>query len=311
MLRVQYHRYGGPEELRLEAVEPNTPDRGEIRVRVEAAAANPMDWKIRSGAVRAMTGSRFPRGVGNDFAGVVEAVGPEVTRLKVGDEVFGAATMREAGSFAESLVTEETNAGLKPRSFSFEQAAALPIVGATAWIALVDKAKLQAGQSVFIGGCLGGVGRAAVQIARLCGAEVTGSCSASGREEAEALGVHQVLDYRAFDTSRFRRRFDVVFDTSGALSLRQCGAMLKRRGVALHIVLTPVKMARIQLSPRHQAVFGQPTAQVLAELAKAAAQDRLVPVIGRTAPLSNAIAALEELELTGLPKGKLIIVPGQ
>lgn len=309
MQRIQYLRYGGPEELRVDDVEPANPGPGEIRVVVRAAAANPMDWKIRSGAMRMMTGSQFPRGLGHDFAGVVDAVGSEVTRLKVGDEVFGATTLREAGSFAESLVTEEKNASLKPKSLSFEEAAALPIVGATAWIALVDKARLKAGQSVFITGCLGGVGRAAVQIARLRGAEVTGSCRASGRAEAEALGVGDVVDYRAFDIAPFRRRFDVVFDTAGALTLRQCGAMLKRRGVAMHIVFTAAKMAGIQLSSRHQAVFGQPTPQVLGELAEAAEQGKLVPLIGRLAPLSDAVSAITEFEAAGSPKGKLVIVP--
>jgi NADPH:quinone reductase-like Zn-dependent oxidoreductase len=104
----------------------------------------------------------------------------------------------------------------------------LPIVSATAWNALIDKAKLQAGQRVFITGCLGGVGRVAAQIARMRGAEIAGSCSASRRDEALALGVGEVVDYRAFDIAPDRHRFDVVFDTAGALSLSQCGSMLKR-----------------------------------------------------------------------------------
>ena len=96
MKRIQYHRYGGPEELRMEEVALLEPGRGQIRVRIKAAAANPMDWKIRNGELKTMTGRRFPRGLGHDFAGVVEAVGPKVTRFKVGDEVFGghSATIR-------------------------------------------------------------------------------------------------------------------------------------------------------------------------------------------------------------------------
>ena len=130
-----------------------------------------MDWKIRKGEMKMMTGRKFPRGLGHDFAGVVEAVGPNVTRFKVGDEVFGAPGLKESGTFAEALVTEEKTVFLKPQSLSFEEAAALPIVSATAWNALVDKAKLQAGQRVFITGCLGGVGRVAAQIARMRGAK--------------------------------------------------------------------------------------------------------------------------------------------
>jgi NADPH:quinone reductase-like Zn-dependent oxidoreductase len=173
----------------------------------------------------------------------------------------------------------------------------------------VAKARLTAGQSVFITGCLGGVGRSAVQIARMRGAEVAGSCSASGREEALALGVGEVVDYRAFDIAPYRHRFDVVFDAAGALSLGQCGAMLKRRGMSLHIVPTPAKLIGCLLSSRHHLVFGNPTPQSLAGIAKAAERGKLVPAIGRVVPLSEAISAVVELERTGSPKGKLVIVP--
>jgi NADPH:quinone reductase-like Zn-dependent oxidoreductase len=150
--RVQYHRYGGPEELRVEEFALPEPGRGQIRVRIRAAAANPMDWKIRNGEMKMMTGRKFPRGLGHDFAGVVEAVGPNVTRFKIGDEVFGATGLKESGTFAEALVTDDKTVFLKPQFLSFEEAAALPIVSATAWTALIDKANLQAGQRVFITG---------------------------------------------------------------------------------------------------------------------------------------------------------------
>jgi len=309
MKRFQYHRYGGPEELRMEEVALPEPGRGQIRVRIRAAAANPMDWKIRNGELRMMTGRKFPRGLGHDFAGVVEAVGPNVTRFKVGDEVFGATGLKESGAFAEALVTEEKTVFLKPQSLSFEEAAALPIVSATAWTALIDKAKLRAGRRVFITGCLGGVGRAAAQIAGMRGAEIAGSCSASRRDEALALGVREVVDYRAFNANTYRGRFDVVFDTHGALSLSQCGAMLKRGGVALHIVPTPVKMIWSMLSSRHQTVFAQLTPQSMAGIVEAVDQGKLAPTIGRTVPLSEAIPAIIELEKTGLPRGKLMISP--
>lgn len=309
MKRVQYLHYGGPEQLRLDEVKPPDPRRGQIRVRVRAAAANPMDWKIRRGEMKALSGFRFPRGLGHDFAGVVETVGPDVQRLKVGDEVLGLTSIRQAGTFAESVVADEKHAALKPPSISFEQAAALTLVSVTAWTGLIAKAKLRAGQSVFITGCLGGVGRSAVQIARLHGAEVAGSCRASGREEALALGVGEVVDYRAFDITPYRQRFDVVFDTAGALSLSECGAMLTRRGVSLHIVPTPAKLIGCLLPSRHHLVFGNPTPPCLAGITEAAERGQLVPAIGRIVPLSEAISAVVELETTGLPKGKLVIVP--
>jgi NADPH:quinone reductase-like Zn-dependent oxidoreductase len=270
-----------------------------------------MDGKIRRGEMKVISGSRFPRGLGHDFAGVVEAVGPGVKRLKVGDEVFGVTTIAQAGAFAEYVVADEKNVGLKPPSLSFEQAAAFTIVSLTAWNALAGKAKLSAGQTIFITGCLGGVGRSAVQIARMRGANVVGSCSASGREEALALGVCEVVDYRAFNVGSYRNRFDVVFDTAGALSLSQCGAMLKRGGMSLHIVPTFAKMVGCLLPSRHYLVFGNPTPQALVGVAEAAEQGKLAPTIGSIAPLSEAISALAELETTGSPKGKLVIAPMQ
>ena len=309
MKRIQYDRYGGPEVLRLDEVELPTPGPGQIRVRVRAASVNPMDWKIRQGDLKAMTGANFPRGLGHDFAGVVDAVGTGVKQFKIGDEVLGATGLKEAGTFAEALVAEEKNAVIKPAALPFDVAGALPIVAITAWTGLVDKARIQAGQTVFVSGCLGGVGRAAVQLARLRGATVVGSCGASGREEAKALGADEAIDYRAFDARRFRRRFDVVFDTAGTLSIGQCDTMLKRGGKALHIVPTPTKFIRGLLSSRHETVFGTPTPAGWAGIVEAAVAGEITPKIGRTVPLREAIPAIIELETTGLPKGKLLIHP--
>ena len=164
MWRIQYHRYGGPEEMRLEQIDLPEPQRGQVRVRVRAAATNPADWKVRAGALRLVSGSRLPRGMGHDFAGVIDAVGSGVTQSQVGDEVFGISGIRAAGAFADHLVISETGAYRKPPSLSFEQAAALPMASVTAWSAVVERAHVAAGQSVFIAGCLGGLGRSAVQL---------------------------------------------------------------------------------------------------------------------------------------------------
>ncbi|TNB47791.1 NADP-dependent oxidoreductase [Martelella lutilitoris] len=309
MKRIQYFKYGNPEELSLADVDQPKPGRGQILVRVKAASVNPMDWKIRRGEMKMLSGSRFPRGLGHDFSGVVDAVGPDVERFKVGDEVFGAASIRHAGAFAEYVVADEKNIAPKPTNITFEQAATLTVVGSAAWIGLIAKAKLSAGQSVLVTGCLGGVGRSAVQIARMQGAIVTGSCRASGRAEAQALGVSEVIDYNAFEIGAYRRRFDVIFDTAGALSLRQCGAMLRKGGRSLHIVPTPAKMIGCLFSPRHHIVIANPTPESFAGISEAAAQDRLAPVIGRVVPLSEAIPAIIALEKTGNPKGKLVIAP--
>jgi NADPH:quinone reductase-like Zn-dependent oxidoreductase len=232
-----------------------------------------------------------------------------VTRHKVGDEVFGISSIRQAGAFADYLVVDEKAAYRKPTSLSFDIAAALPMASVTAWSAVMDRAKVGSGQTVFVAGCLGGLGRAAVQIALMRGAEVIGNCNAAGREEALALGVAEVADYRAFDISSYRRRFDLVFDTPGALTLDQCRAMLKPGGVAVHAVPTPRTIFASLFSPRHAIASGNPTPQRLAGVGEAAALGELVPKIGSTVPLSAAIAALAEVETASGSRGKLVIVP--
>lgn len=309
MKRIQYFRYGTPEELKLDDVPVPVPEKGQILVKVRAASVNPMDWKIRRGEMKALSGTRLPRGLGHDFAGTIEAVGPKVRHFKVGDSVFGVTSIRQAGAFAEYTLADEQHVGLKPASVSFAEAAALTIVSITAWNALVDSAKLKPGQAVFITGCLGGVGRSAVQLARMHGANVVGSCNVSRRDEALLLGVDEALDYHSFDVAEYRGRFDVVFDTAGALTLRACSAILKSRGVSLHIVPTPAKFIGTLLSSRHRLVFGKPYPALMNGLATAMERGQLVPAIGRIVPLTEAISAVVELERTGLPRGKLVIVP--
>jgi len=309
MLRIQYHRYGGPDVMRLEDVEVPEPGRGQVRIRVRAASANPADWKVRAGDLRLVSGRRFPRGLGHDFAGVVDAVGPGVTRVRVGDEVFGIQSIRNSGAFAQYLITPEKNAFTKPAALSFEQAAALPMASATAWSAVVDKAKVKPGQSVFISGCLGGVGRAAAQIARMRGADVAGSCSASGIGEARELGLSEAFDYRTFDPVGYPDRFDAVVDAAAALSVTQCNAMLKRGGNVVFVDFSPAKLAAILTSSRHHLAQGTPSPAHMNGIADAAKQGTLAAKIARTVPLTDAVEALTDLEMTGTPKGKLVITP--
>jgi NADPH:quinone reductase-like Zn-dependent oxidoreductase len=309
MLRIQYHRYGGPDVMRLEDVEIPDPGRGQVRVRVLAASANPADWKVRAGNLRLVSGRRFPRGMGHDFAGVVDAVGPGVTRARAGDEVFGIQGIRDAGAFAQYLITSGKNVFPKPAALSFEQAAALPMAGVTAWSAVVDKAKVKPGQSVFITGCLGGVGRAAAQIALMRGADVTGNCSASGIEEARELGLSEAFDYRAFDPAGYPHRFDAVIDAAAALSVPQCNAMLKRGGNVVFVDFPFAKLAAVLTSPRHSLAQGTPSPAHMNGIAGAAKQGKLAAKIARTVPLTDAIEALTDLETKGTPKGKLVITP--
>ncbi|MDP9893779.1 NADPH:quinone reductase-like Zn-dependent oxidoreductase [Variovorax boronicumulans] len=150
MKRIQYGMYGGPELMRLDEFELAAPGQGQVAVKVRFAAINPIDWKLRNGQMKIVTGKAFPRAMGFDFAGTVTAVGPGVTRFVPGDAVFGLARFKESGALGEAVIANETALALKPGNISFEDAACLGTPGVTAWNGLVDKARLTAGQHVFI-----------------------------------------------------------------------------------------------------------------------------------------------------------------
>lgn len=312
MKRVQYHEYGGPEVMRLEEFEPATLDADDVRVRVRAASANPMDWGIRAGRMKLVTGRSFPRAMGYDFAGVVEAVGERVTRLKVGDEVLGGAPLKASGTFADVVVTPEKWVAHKPGNVSFEDAAALPFAAGTALQALITKGKLRAGQSVFVHACLGSVGHAAVQLAQAHRATVAGSCRHSARAEAQELGVDPVVDFE-FDPAPLRGRFDLVLDAAGVpgtLPLKTARQMLKRGGRIVSIHPSPSNLIRGALPGPFQVLIARAVTADLEAVARAAGEGQLRLPIARTVPLSQAIPALTDLEQKRIGKrGKLIIAP--
>jgi NADPH:quinone reductase-like Zn-dependent oxidoreductase len=308
--RIQYHRYGGPELMRLEEAEVPAPGKRQVLVRVLAASVNPVDWHIRNGGLRLFSGWRFPRGMGGDFAGVVEEAGPGVTRLRAGDPVFGGLLPRPAGAFAERVIADEKYVVKKPAELSYQRAACLPTAGVTAWQAVTGKGRLQAGQRVFITGCLGAVGRIAAEIALMRGASVSGSCRDSAREDARALGIDPVVGF-GFDPAPLEGRFDLVLDAASlALPAGVARRLIKPGGRFVDIHPSPAKFARSAFSRHYSVLFGAYKAEDFQELARAAADSKITLPIARTVPLAEAIDALTELEEKHTPRGgKLVIIP--
>lgn len=307
MKRIQFHRYGGPAEMHLEAYRlPELAD-DQILVRVRAASINPVDWKIRQGAMKFMTGRKFPRGMGQDFSGIVEAVGRGVRRLKIGDEVFGATPVKTSGSFAETLTTTEALAVVKPAALSQQDAATLPVAASTAWIALAQKARLKAGHTVFINGAYGAVGQAATQIAKAMGASVTGRVRAELMSAAKVIGADAVLDYQQPIPPDLKGKFDVVFDTHGSLSISDELMLCRPGGVILDISPSPAKMVRSLLARRHHFVIGKQDEKTLQAVADLSAKGKLKLSIGCVVRLSEGIDLIRELEAGKRINGKGLI----
>jgi NADPH:quinone reductase-like Zn-dependent oxidoreductase len=307
MQRIQYHRYGGPDVMRLESYTPPAPAEHEVLVRVKAAAINPLDWKMRNGELKIITGRKFPRGIGSDFAGIVESIGSAVTLVHPGDAVLGMAPFKTQGAFSNAVIAEENFLAPKPASLSFEEAAALPVVAVTAWTALVDKGNLQSGQRVFINGALGGVGLAAVQIALTLGASVAGRVGPNSFADAGALGIDPVLDYTKAIPASLNKTFDIVFDTVGNLTRQQGEALLKPKGLIVDINPSGGKFLRSLFSRRFVVLAGAAKPGTLQKVVDLAANGKLRVPIAHTASLADGIALLTALE-SGRSKGKSVIV---
>jgi len=215
MKAILHERYGRPDVLELRDVDKPTIGDDQVLVRVHASSVNPVEWYGVSGPyfARLGNGMRRPKDqtVGADLAGVVEAVGRDVTQFEPGDEVFGVS----GGSWAEYTIAREERLAKKPDNLSFEEAAAVPVAAVTALQALRDKGQVQAGQKVLINGASGGVGTFAIQLAKLFGADVTAVCSTGNVEQARSLGADRVVDYTKDDFTKLGIRHDVLLDIAG------------------------------------------------------------------------------------------------
>jgi NADPH:quinone reductase-like Zn-dependent oxidoreductase len=307
MKRVQFNRYGQPAEMYVGDYELPPLKRDQVRVRVRAAAVNPLDWKQRQGAMKLFMSGGFPKGVGSDFAGVVDAVGEGVPNVRAGDEVFGTMNVKTPGGFAEALVTESSRVAKKPPQLSFAQAACLPIPAATAWAALLQQAKISPQSRVFINGCTGAVGSLAVQLALAHGARVMGSCSRASMPRARLAGVDPVFDYADEGAWAKAGTFDAIFDTSGTLNVGFALARLKPKGVLVDINPTPRRLLRGLFSRGYKLVFATMALKHLAEIGELAAKSTLKPAIDRETPFPAAVATITAVEEGLRTNGRVVI----
>lgn len=308
MKRVQYDCFGGPQEMYFGEFDLPQVGSDEVRVSIKAAAVNPLDWKLRQGAMKFLIGRRFPKAMGTDFAGVVEAIGSKVTNLQRGDEVFGTMNMKDSGAFAEAAVVSAGNLVKKPRQISFSDAACLPVPAMTAWVAVIEKAQAGAGSRIFVNGCCGAVGAFAVQLAIAHGAHVSGSCGLASEDSARNAGVEPTFSYS--DASAYARdgKFDTVFDTVGTLDVGDGLGMLKLNGTFVDINPSPGRMFRGMLSWRYKLAFANMGIGHLPAIARLAGDGTLRPTIGLEAPFSHALSVIAAAENGPRPAGRTVLV---
>jgi NADPH:quinone reductase-like Zn-dependent oxidoreductase len=322
MKAIVYCDYGSPDVLKLVDIAKPVPNDNQVLVKVRAASVNPYDWHFIRGTpyiMRLGIGLRKPKvtRIGVDFAGMVEAVGKNVTQFKPGDEVFGGKT----GAFAEYVCVSEKGVVLKPANITFEQAGSVQIAGLTALQAVRDKAKVQPGQKMLINGASGGVGTFAVQIAKSFGADVTGVCSTRNLDMVRSLGADHVIDYTKEDFTKSGQRYDVILDNVGTQPLLSVRRALIPKGKYVMIggggttdqgligpLFRPIKAMLLSpfVSQEMGMMMSNPTQNDMTMLADLMQSGKVTPVIDRRYKLSEVPEAMRYLE-AGHARGKVVI----
>ena len=311
MKAMRFHEFGGPDVLRYEEIELPAPGAREARIRVAATAFNGVDAGIRGGYLQGPFPVVLPHTPGLDVAGTVDTVGEGVNNVKVGDQVVGFLPITADGASAEYVVTPAEILAPAPTSIPLSDAAALPMVGLTAWQALFDDARLAAGQRVLINGAGGGVGGYAVQLAKWAGAQVTDTASPRSSERVKSAGADEIIDYTATDVT-VAEPVDVLLNLAriSAEQLLELAALLRPGGVVVNTVPTVPITADENRGVRAVGVFVRSDAAQLSQLVEMVDRGQLHVDVAERAPLAelpqiHARADADELS------GKIIVLVGQ
>jgi NADPH:quinone reductase-like Zn-dependent oxidoreductase len=309
MMAWRVHEFGPPEIMKFERVPRPEPGPGEVLVKVEAAGVGPWDGWIRAG--KSALPQPLPLTLGSDLSGEIVAVGPGVSELRVGDQVYGVTNPQFIGAYAEYALASAEMVSNKPTSLTHVEAASVPVVSVTAWQALFDHAQLKAGQTVVIHGAAGNVGSYAVQLARRVGVQTIATVATDDISFVRNLGANTVIDYRTQLFEEEVRDADAVIDLVGGETQNRSFQVLRRGGKLISAVSRPDP----HLAERHgvEAVFFlvSVTSQYLAEIARLVDGGKLRTNVGAVLPLANAREAHFMLErVRPQPKGKIVLAVG-
>ena len=306
MKAIVVHEYGGPEVLKYEDVPRPEPKEDQILVRVIAAGVNPVDGLIRSGMFAKYEKAAFPMIPGADIAGVVEKAGSKITKFRMGDPVYAYISLKNSGGYAEYAVATEGEASPKPKSLTYVEAAAVPVVALTAWQALIDIAKLSTGQTVLIHGGSGGVGSFAIQIAKDRGAKVIATASTANQDLLKELGADVAIDYTKTKFEDVAKDVDVVLDSIGKDTLARSYGVVKKGGFIVTLVARVDQAELDKHGIRGASLSVKPDSNELAEIGKLIDENQIKVVVSQTFPLADAAKAQEQVA-TRHTRGKIVL----
>lgn len=311
MRSIIYNKYGGPEVFEVADVEKPEPGANSILVRVKASSINPVDYKVRRGDMKVLSGKKFPKNAGADFAGVIENAGENVAGYRKGDEIYGFLNPMKGGAYSDYLIADPANVSLKPEKFSFEQAASMPIAALTALQALNYLGNVNEGSTVLVNGATGGVGSFAVQLAKALGAEVTGICSEDNMKLCKDLGADEVFNYAEEDLNRSGRKFDVFFDAAAKSTFSKSIKFVNSRGI--YITTIPgfgIIINRLfnflPFKKKSKIIMVKSSGIDLAIMTGFAMTETLEPVIAKSFKLED-VADAQELAESGKFRGKIVV----
>jgi NADPH:quinone reductase-like Zn-dependent oxidoreductase len=302
-----FHAYGPPSSMRYEEVpNPGPPAPGHVLVRTVAAGVNPADGRLASGEYPGVWSS-FPRINGRDIAGIVEAVGPDVTDFQPGDLVYGFSEVDAAGTWADIVPMPIGQIARAPRTISLVEAAALPVVAVTAWMILFRDFGVEAGQTLLVNGAAGGVGSMVVQMARNAGLKVIGTASTGKLPYLRELGCDQVIDYTTVGVESVVSQVDAVVDTVGGAALATSYKLVRPGGWLASVSGEVDRAVALRCNIRALTVRGRVEGDVLDRIAAEVDAGRLKVQVSQTFPMPEAVAALRQV-LEGHTLGKVVLV---
>jgi alcohol dehydrogenase len=311
MKSAQINKYGSSEviEINQSTFEP-TVSSGKVLVIIKAAGVNPADWKIREGGLQQIISLQFPSTLGMDFSGVIKQVGEGISHsdFKQGDEVYGQAGVISGGSgaFAEMALANTESIAHKPKRLSHAEAAGLPLVGVSAWKALVENIGLSKDQKILIHGGAGGIGSIAIQLAMYLGADVATTVSTNDKQFVQELGAGQAIDYKTQNFEDILHDYDAVFDTVGGETYRRSFKVLKKGGIIVSMLEQPNSELMSQYGIKAIFQFTQADRERLTKLAQWVDQNNIRVNVEKTFSLDEAGDALD-YQKDVHPRGKVVL----